>query len=250
MALPIRSMFGVAYRLRKKRLPCFLRNSIHMNGHADTSILGNAYRNLLTGDRAHNLQQAIACYKAALRVFTEDNFIQEYAMTQNNLGNAYSELPVGDPDTNLQYAIDCYEATLRVFTEAEFPQDWPKTLHNLGAAYDNILSLATEMPICNTPLTAIKPLCASAPKQAIRMSGQGRNTTWAMRTEAFSPATGHTTCNRQSPAIRPLCACLQKPPFLTSGPVRKITWALHTVTFPLATETPICNTPLTVTRQH
>ncbi len=97
--------------------------------------LGNAYRNLPTGDRGANLLRAIACYEAALRVWTEQLFPQQWAMTQNNLGNAYADLPSGDRGANVIRAIDCYEAALRVRTEQLFPQQWATTQNNLGAAY-------------------------------------------------------------------------------------------------------------------
>ena len=94
--------------------------------------LGTAYSDLPGGDREANLRQAIACYEAALRVRTEADFPQDWAMTQNNLGNAYADLPGGDRAANLRQAIACYEAALRVYTEADFPQDWAMTQNNLG----------------------------------------------------------------------------------------------------------------------
>jgi len=38
------------------------------------NILGDAWFDLPTDDRGSNLHQAIACYEAALRVYTEQNF--------------------------------------------------------------------------------------------------------------------------------------------------------------------------------
>ena len=58
--------------------------------------LGNAYRDLPTGDRGANLGRAIACYTAALTVYTPQAAPRRYAATQNNLGTAYSDLPTGD----------------------------------------------------------------------------------------------------------------------------------------------------------
>ena len=45
-----------------------------------------------------NRRRAIGCYEAALRVYTEAAFPQDWAMTQNNLGIAYQNLPDGDRD--------------------------------------------------------------------------------------------------------------------------------------------------------
>ncbi len=105
---------------------------------AFNNTLGIAYRNLPTGDRAKNIQQAIACHQAVLRVHTEDGFPQEWAVTQTNLGNAYWALPTGDRGENLQQAIACYQAALRARTENAFPQDWAMTQNNLGNAYADL----------------------------------------------------------------------------------------------------------------
>ncbi len=90
------------------------------------------------GPRGQLVTRAIACYEAALRVYTEGEFPQGWAGTQNNLGNAYGDLPAGDRGANLSRAIACYEAALRVRTEREFPQDWAMTQNNLGIAYSNL----------------------------------------------------------------------------------------------------------------
>jgi predicted ATPase len=100
--------------------------------------LGVAYRNLPTGDRSENLANAIACYEAVLRVWTERDFPADWAMTQNNLGVAYSDLPTGDLSENFAKAIACYEAALRVRTERDFPADWAMTQNNLGIVYSEM----------------------------------------------------------------------------------------------------------------
>ncbi|MGO9265503.1 MAG: hypothetical protein ACLQBA_11600, partial [Candidatus Binataceae bacterium] len=51
-----------------------------------------AYMNLPTRDRGENLKRAITCYEAALRIYTERDFPQEWASTQNNLDAARAEL--------------------------------------------------------------------------------------------------------------------------------------------------------------
>jgi tetratricopeptide (TPR) repeat protein len=100
--------------------------------------LGVAYTDLPTGDREENLRRAIACYEAALRVYTETAFPLEWAVVQNDLGVAHSYLPDGDREENLNRAIACFEAALRVYTEADFPEDWADTQNNLGDAYRDL----------------------------------------------------------------------------------------------------------------
>jgi tetratricopeptide (TPR) repeat protein len=90
------------------------------------------------GSRAENLQRAIECYTAGLRVRTESDFPEDWAMTQSNLGTAYHLLPIGIRESNVRRAIDCYTSALRVYTEADFPEGWAMTQHNLGTAYNDL----------------------------------------------------------------------------------------------------------------
>jgi len=108
-------------------------------GRADMQIiLGNAYSDLPTGDREANLQQAIECYREALRVYTPEAAPFQYATTQNNLGTAYLRLPTGDREANLQQAIECYREALRVYTPEAAPLDYAMTQNNLGTAYSDL----------------------------------------------------------------------------------------------------------------
>jgi tetratricopeptide (TPR) repeat protein len=97
--------------------------------------IGNAFGQLPHVNRSANLANTIACYEAALRVYTERDFPAQWATIQNNLGVANAKLPAGDRSVNLKRAIAYYEAALRVRTERDFPVDWAMTQNNLGAAY-------------------------------------------------------------------------------------------------------------------
>jgi tetratricopeptide (TPR) repeat protein len=77
--------------------------------------LGAAYADLPTGDRGENLKKAIECFKATLRVYTEDGFPVYWAETRNNLGAAYADLPTGNRGENLKKAIGYYESAIRGF---------------------------------------------------------------------------------------------------------------------------------------
>jgi hypothetical protein len=100
-----------------------------------------------TGDRGENLRRAIACYEAALHVFTEQDSPRTWAMTQNNLGIAWRDMPTGDRGENLRRAIACYEAALRVYTEQDFPQEHEATSNNLRTAREELNSLGnSEQP--------------------------------------------------------------------------------------------------------
>ena len=99
--------------------------------------LGNLYQQYPQGDRASNLEKAIADYEAALQVYTREAFPEQWAMTQNNLGNAYSDRIMGDRADNLEMAIADYEAALQVYTREAFPEQWAMTQNNLGNAYSD-----------------------------------------------------------------------------------------------------------------
>ncbi|MEP0834443.1 tetratricopeptide repeat protein [Microcoleus sp. AS-A8] len=47
--------------------------------------LGCAYRDRIRGDRAQNLEQAIACYQRALQVRTPETVPTDWAMTEWHL---------------------------------------------------------------------------------------------------------------------------------------------------------------------
>jgi tetratricopeptide (TPR) repeat protein len=89
----------------------------------------------LTGDRAANLEQAITCFKEALRFYTAEAAPLDYAMTQNNLGAAYAELPTGDRPANLGKAIACYTDALRFRTADTAPAECRFTARRLGDIY-------------------------------------------------------------------------------------------------------------------
>ncbi|OUL19007.1 CHAT domain-containing protein, partial [Nostoc sp. 106C] len=95
------------------------------------------YSNRIKGDRADNIETAIAAYSAALTVYTREEFPVDWAVTQNNLANAYSNRIKGDRADNIETAIATYKEALKVRTFEAFPQDYTETLWGLGIAYQN-----------------------------------------------------------------------------------------------------------------
>jgi CHAT domain-containing protein len=98
--------------------------------------LGNAYSDLapFSENPKQEIESAIDCYRAALRVYKEIELPQAFATTQNNLGNAYSRLaPFSEnPKQEIESAIDCYRAALRVRTSDMRSADCLQTGRNLG----------------------------------------------------------------------------------------------------------------------
>jgi CHAT domain-containing protein/tetratricopeptide (TPR) repeat protein len=94
-----------------------------------------AYLARIRGDRADNLERAIAAFEAALTVRTSDNLPREWAATQNNLGNAYVVRITGERADNMEKAIAAFEAALTVRTREALPRLWAETQNNLAIVY-------------------------------------------------------------------------------------------------------------------
>ncbi|AMW29428.1 CHAT domain-containing protein [Limnospira platensis] len=99
--------------------------------------LGSAYRQRIRGERAENLEKAIAYYEAALEVRTRSDYPEDWATTQNGLGIAYSDRIRGERAENLEKAIAYYEAALEVRTRSDYSENWAATQNNLGSAYSD-----------------------------------------------------------------------------------------------------------------
>ncbi|MFB2837463.1 CHAT domain-containing protein [Floridanema evergladense] len=98
---------------------------------------GNLIAQFPLGNRALNLEMAIAAYQLALQVRTREAFPVDWAATQNNLANAYSERIQGDRAENLEQAIAAFQLALQVYTREAFPVDWAMTQNNLATAYSD-----------------------------------------------------------------------------------------------------------------
>ncbi|WP_424094387.1 tetratricopeptide repeat protein [Moorena producens] len=89
------------------------------------------------GNKANNMEIAIAGYKQVLKVFTRESKRQSWAAIQTNLGQAYRTRIRGERALNLELAITQYQRALSVYTKSDFPIYWAMTQINLGQAYRN-----------------------------------------------------------------------------------------------------------------
>ncbi|WP_414620948.1 CHAT domain-containing protein [Calothrix sp. CCY 0018] len=96
---------------------------------------GNLIQQFPLGNKASNMEIAIASYETVLNIFTQQAFPQDWAATQNNLAIAYSARIKGDKAENTEKAIQFYNAALLVYTQQAFPQKWAATQNNLANAY-------------------------------------------------------------------------------------------------------------------
>jgi CHAT domain-containing protein len=98
---------------------------------------GNLVQQFPLGNKAVNMDLAIACYEILSTVFTIETDPEMWAMTQNNRSLAYSESINGDRAENIELAITGYDAALQVRTYEDFPIQWAGTQNNRANAYKN-----------------------------------------------------------------------------------------------------------------
>lgn len=99
------------------------------------SALGGCLLVSTEGDRAQNVEEAIAAFQEVLRFRTRWDTPIEWANTIHNLGRAYRMRLQGDPEDNLEKAIACYQEELKVITPVAHPIEWAETMYFLGNAY-------------------------------------------------------------------------------------------------------------------
>lgn len=123
-------------------------------------VIGN-FSNLIQdfplGNRASNLEIAIAGYEVVATVFTHEAFPEQWASAQNNLGAAYSNRFREDRAQNLELAIECYKQALQVYTRNDFPVAWATTQNNLGTAYSDQGQTAAALQAFNSALQIFTP---------------------------------------------------------------------------------------------
>ncbi|WP_293130682.1 tetratricopeptide repeat protein [Microcoleus sp. bin38.metabat.b11b12b14.051] len=91
--------------------------------------------NFAGGDRANNIEIAIAAYQIVLN--NRQPGSEKFAQTQNNIAAAYITRIKGSRAENVELAIAFYGAALTVYTLEAFPEDWAMAQNNLAAAYAN-----------------------------------------------------------------------------------------------------------------
>ena len=95
---------------------------------------GEAYLKRIKGDRADNIERAIAAYQAALTLWTRDAYPTGWAQAQTNLGEALARRVRGTRKENLDRAIAAHRAALAIHTTQAFPRDHLVTARLLGQA--------------------------------------------------------------------------------------------------------------------
>jgi len=101
---------------------------LDMNLGLVTQALASAHRG--------RIQDAIAHYHRALRVFTREAWPREYAILHNNLAIAYLSIPATDERARMReaLAVQSFEEVLRIVTLVDHPSEYAMTQNNLGNA--------------------------------------------------------------------------------------------------------------------
>jgi tetratricopeptide (TPR) repeat protein len=130
-----------------------LQESLMRHRDADALVsLGIAYNDHPLGNLRSNQEHAVACFRAALMVYTPETTPIEWAQTQYELGNALREqaLLAEGPQRAalLEQAVAAHRAALTALSPEHTPTDWANTQNNLG------LALATQAGLAEGPQRA------------------------------------------------------------------------------------------------
>ncbi|EDZ92292.1 hypothetical protein AmaxDRAFT_4914, partial [Limnospira maxima CS-328] len=101
----------------------------------DLFNFANLVQQFPQGQRAINLEIAIAIYIKALDFFDRQDNPEVWGTIQNSLAVAYRNRLRGERAENIEEAIRCYQAALEVRTRTAYAEDWATTQNNLGNAY-------------------------------------------------------------------------------------------------------------------
>ena len=99
--------------------------------------LATAYSNRIRGDRAENIEQAIAAYQQSLTVRTQTAMPVEWAHHHDEPGDRLLQRIRGDRAENIEQAIVAYQQCLTVMTQSALPVDGQTSHESTWAAYSN-----------------------------------------------------------------------------------------------------------------
>lgn len=108
------------------------RQSFPLQWSSTQQALGAVYYVRLRGDRAENLDLAIAAFQQALKVDLDD---ADFAQSHLNLAQVYISRISGDKSDNLELAIASYNHALKFYTFNDHPKIWAKIQHYLGSTH-------------------------------------------------------------------------------------------------------------------
>jgi len=97
--------------------------------------MGTACALWVGGDEAANMEEAVACYRRVLEVWTREAAPLEWTTTQLNLAFALRRQASSDAAANMEEALACYRNALEIVTRGYDAQLWAKVQFSMGTAY-------------------------------------------------------------------------------------------------------------------
>jgi tetratricopeptide (TPR) repeat protein len=98
-------------------------------------IIGYALSEFGSSESSKDQYDAILYYEACLRIWTMEEFPQEWAKTQNAIGTAYTLSAKGENSILFSKAEKAFKASLSIRTQEKYPYEWAITLANLASLY-------------------------------------------------------------------------------------------------------------------
>jgi tetratricopeptide (TPR) repeat protein len=96
----------------------------------------------LVPDNLARITESIHAYHEALRVFTCENYPQEYAILYNNIAIAYLSMPMSSQGESFRQglAVQSFETALKHINLIEHPREYAMLQNNLGNALQYLVS--------------------------------------------------------------------------------------------------------------
>ncbi|WP_293085711.1 hypothetical protein [Okeania sp. SIO3B5] len=116
----------------------------------------------MRGNKAENIEMAIASLQLALMVYTKQDLPLKWAETQNNLAIAYGKKIIGDKAENLETAITAFQNSLQIFTPENLPIECLTVSHNLDDLYFQKAEWQWAIETYKIAIKAVKISCSWA----------------------------------------------------------------------------------------
>lgn len=124
-----------AQDLFNEALPIFKQHELKEEA-AETELNLGLVTQSLAQNGMGRLTDAIQHYHNALRVFTKDDYPQDFAVLHNNLAIAYLSMPMSDERGKMReaLAVQSFEEVLKVINIIDHPSEYAMINNNLGNA--------------------------------------------------------------------------------------------------------------------
>lgn len=126
-------------------------------------LLGSAFHQFTQGDRATNIELAIASFQQCFVTLTRETQPYAWAGLSMDFATSWKDRILGDKRENINNAIAAYKQCLSVMTREKAPDDWAMAMVNLSTAYqepvdvDYADNLERSIEVCEQALLEVSP---------------------------------------------------------------------------------------------